>query len=90
MATIQPLPTFHPTPEAVCGQEICVKIFLEKVRILPFFLLSLRAIPLEPVPLLTCSLICYLPKPGISSSEHSVRPWGFVGPFWGGNRAHRV
>lgn len=69
----------------ICGQEICIKIFLEKVRILPFFLLSLRVITTESCPFAHL-LPCLLPSqaPGISSSEHKcLRPLGFVGPLLG-------
>lgn len=52
-------------PLAVCGQEIRVKVFLEKVRILPFSLLRLRVIPLKLVPLLI-GPFCRLPSPALA------------------------
>lgn len=67
----------------LCGQEIHSKIFFEKVRNLPFFLLSLRGIPLKAVLLLP--YLSPSQAPGPSSSEHkSFRPLGFVGPLCGG------
>lgn len=56
------IPSSIPT-RAVCGEEILIKIFFEKVRILPFFLLMSQGNTTKSCPLLIFSLVSCLPKP---------------------------